>query len=411
MKNKVPDNFKLITVNGREAYEVDGIIIPRIMGGANTLTNLIPILYQALDKVSRELTGFIPSVSLNASAEQMAKGQTVNIFTSEEATAYDITPATTPPDNGDTTPGNRTLSIDKSRMSPIRFNGEEQKALDGNGMLGPLHVARVAQAIRVLVNEVESDVGSLYTETSNAYGTVATIPFTTNLDESAQVLKMLLDNGAGGSDLNMVFNTTVGAKLRTLGQVTKANEAGGDDLLRRGILLDLHGIALRESAQVKTHTAGTGANYTSTDAGFAIGIQSIPIITGTGTVLAGDIVTFAGDLNKYTVKTGVAAPGTIVLEEPGLKQAIPAAATAMTIIATHTAAMAFNRDAITLALRTPAMPKEGTMASDVIVITDPNTGISLQVAIYPQYHQVKYEIGLAWGKAVTAPRHVVRLLH
>ena len=378
---------------------------------ANTLTNLIPILYQALDRVSRELTGFIPSVSLNASSEQMAKGETVNIFTSEEATAYDITPATSPPDNGNTTPGNRNLSISKSRMTPIRWNGEEQKALGNNGMLGPLHIARVAQAIRVLVNEVEADVGTLYTETSNAYGTVATVPFTTNLDESAQVLKMLLDNGAPTGDLSMVFNTTVGAKLRTLGQVTKANEAGGDDLLRRGVLLDLHGIALRESAQVQTHIAGDGASYTSTDAGFAIGVQDIPLITGTGDVLAGDVVTFAGDLNKYTVKVGVAAAGTITLEEPGLKQAIPAAATAMTIIATHSAAMAFDRDAITLALRTPAMPKEGSMAKDVIVITDPNTGISLQVALYPQYHQVKYEIGLAWGQAVTAPRHVVRLLH
>lgn len=378
---------------------------------SNTLTNLIPILYQALDRVSRELTGFIPSVSLNASAEQMAKGETVNIFTSEEATAYDITPATSPPDNGDTTPGNRTLSISKSRMTPIRWNGEEQRALSNNGTLGPLHTARVAQAIRVLINEVEADVAALYTETSNAYGTVATIPFTTNLDESAQVLKMLLDNGAGGGDLNLVFNTTVGAKLRTLGQVTKANEAGGDDLLRRGVLLDLHGIALRESAQVQTHTAGDGASYTSSAAGFAVGITSIPIITGTGDVLAGDVITFAGDANKYTVKTGVAAPGTIVLEEPGLKVAIPASATALTIVATHSAAMAFNRDAISLALRTPAMPEEGTMASDVFTITDPNTGISLQVAIYPQYHQVKYEIGLAWGQCVTAPRHLVRLLH
>ena len=378
---------------------------------ANTLTNLIPILYQALDRVSRELTGFIPSVSLNASAEQMAKGETVNIFTSEEATAYDITPGTNPPDNGDTTPGNRTLSISKSRMTPIRWNGEEQKALSNNQTLGPLHIARVAQAIRVLVNEVEADVAALYTETSNAYGTVATIPFTTNLDESAQVLKMLLDNGAGGNDLSLVFNTTVGAKLRTLGQVTKANEAGGDDLLRRGVLLDLHGIALRESAQVKSHTAGTGSSYTSDTAGYAIGATSITLITGSGTVLAGDVISFAGDSNKYTVKTGVGAPGAIVLEEPGLKVALAASAVALTIVATHNAHMAFARDAISLALRTPALPEEGTMASDVFTITDPNTGISLQVAIYPQYHQVKYEIGLAWGQCVTAPRHLVRLFH
>ncbi|MFQ5473336.1 MAG: P22 coat - protein 5 family protein, partial [Dehalococcoidia bacterium] len=257
---------------------------------------------------------------------------------------------------------------------------------------------------------VETDLGALYVAASRAYGTAGTTPFASTLGDPAQVRKILVDNGAPKTDLQMVLNTTAGANLRTLAQLTKANEAGGDDLLRRGVLLDIHGLAIRESAQVKSHTKGTGASYTSDTAGYAVGATSITLITGTGTVLAGDVVTFAGDSNKYIVKTGVSAPGTIVLAEPGLRVALPASAVAMTIGANSTNNMAFDREAIWLATRVPAMPEGGDGAADVTTVTDPQSGLAFQVAMYKQYRQVTYEVALAWGVKVSKPEHTAILL-
>ena len=52
-------------------------------------------------------------------------------------------------------------------------------------------------------------------------------------------------------------------------------------------------------------------------------------------------------------------------------------------------------------MRAPMMPEGGDAADDVTIITDPQTGISFQVALYRQYRQVAFEVGLAWGvKAV-----------
>lgn len=210
--------------------------------------------------------------------------------------------------------------------------------------------------------------------------------------------------------MQLVIGTAGGAKLRSLAQLNNAQASNDTTFLRQGILLPLHGVDIRESGQTKTFTKGTGTAYTSSAAGFAVGSTSIAIITGSGTVLAGDVVTFAGDPNQYVVATGVAAPGTIVLQEPGLRQALPASATAMTIAANSARNMIFHRNAIALAARVPARPVEGDMAEDVMIVTDPRSGISFEIALYKQYRQVQYEIALAWGVKAVAPRHIGLLL-
>jgi hypothetical protein len=152
-------------------------------------------------------------------------------------------------------------------------------------------------------------------------------PFASDFSAVPQLRKILVDNGMPFNGQNsIVMDTTAGASLRSLSTLFKVNEAGSDQLLRQGIINELQGFMLKESGQIGVVTKGTGASYTSNTAGFAVGTTSIPLITGTGTVLAGDVVTFAGDTNKYVVATGVAAPGTIVLAAPGLRQALPASA-------------------------------------------------------------------------------------
>lgn len=381
--------------------------------GANTLTNIIPTLYEALDVVSREMIGFIPAVSRDSSAERAAVGETINIPVVPTVAAADITPGVTAPNTGDQVIGNQTMTIQKSRMVPVRWTGEETRGVQNSGLYPSVNSQRFQQAMRTLVNEVETDIGALFASASRAYGSPGTIPFGTaaDLSDNAQVLKILQDNGAPQIDLHAVLGTASIANIRGKQSVLfKVNESGSSDLLRRGIIGDLQGAMVHTSAAVQRPAVGTGNAYTSTAAGFAVGTTSIPIITGNGTVLAGDVVTFAGDTNKYVVATGVAAPGTIVLAEPGLRQAIPAAATAMSIVAISAKDMYFPRSAIAVVTRAPAMPEGGDQADDVIEVVDPLSGLAFQVAMYRQYRQVHYEVGLAWGVKAVTPRHIALLI-
>lgn len=378
---------------------------------ANTLTSLLPDLYEALDVVSRELTGMIPAVTLDANAARAAVGQSILVPITPAADVENTTPGSIPPDTGDQTIDNTTIEITKSRTAPFRWLGEEVKGVNAGPGFSNLRAGQIAQAIRALVNEVEADLCGLYPYASRACGTAGTTPFgTPGIADAAAVLKILQDNGAPLSDLHLTIDTAAGLKLRSLAQLTQANTAGTATMREQGVLLNLFGFNLRESAKVALHTAGTGTSYVinhpSTD--LAVGASTIAMDGGSGTILAGDAVVFEGDAEKYIVKTALSA-GSLVINKPGLMAALADGKT-VTRSASYRANMAFHRGAMVLVARAPALPQEGDAATDRMVITDPRTGLSFELAMYPQYRRIRYEISLAWGVACIKPEHCAVLL-
>ena len=389
----------------------------RLTIGGNTLTNLIPTLYEALDVVSREMVGFIPAVTRNSSAERAAIDQVINIPIVGAATTGDIAPAATPPDDGNVAPSNTTMTISKAKYSPVRWSGEEQRAVGASGMYNPVLRDQFAQAMRALTNLIEVDLAALYQYAGSAYGTYNTSPFVTANDFSdfAAVNRILTEAGAPQDGRQLVLGSAPIAAIRgKQSSLFKANEAGTTDLLIRNRLGMVEGLSIHESAQVKKAVAvGSSASNAVDTAAYAIGDVTITMSgAGTGGVLAGDLVTFANDTNVYVIKTtdSAVASGTITLEEPGLKKAIAgSAAPVMTVIAATNRNMAFHRSAIQLITRAPALPDEGDSAVDRITITDPISGLAFEVAKYLQYRRVKYEVGIVWGVKTVAPRHVMNL--
>lgn len=373
---------------------------------ANTLTNLIPDVYAALDVVSRELVGALPGVQRDAKADRVASGQTLRIHKASVNTTSAYTPSMAVPSAVDQTIANSSLTLSKNKYAAFSWTGEEGYAMDqGPGFLNTQQ-DQIAQAFRVLVNEMENDVcDALALGASRAYGTAGTTPFASTLADAAQVRKILDDNGAPVSGRSMVINTSAGAALRTLGQLTKANEAGTNMTLRDGELLNLHGFSIRESAQVNNATAGTGASY-QLNGSHAIGATTIAVDTGTGTILAGDIVTIGN--HKYVVATALGG-GSFTINAPGLVEAF-ADNQAVTVNATSVRNLAFSSDALLLATRLPVFPAQGDLAIDNEIITDPRTGISFDLRVYPGDGMVLYRLHALWGWVAKKPEHAAIVL-
>lgn len=383
----------------------------------NTLTGLIPTIYTGLDVVSRELIGFVPNVSRNASAEQAAVGQTVRAPVAPQGSLEDITPGNNPADSGDQTIDYVDVSITKSKAYPIRWSGEEQKGVSQFGQINTILANQFEQAFRTLANAVEADLAALYAKASRAYGTAGTTPFGTaaDLTDLAEINRILDDNGAPPSTRKMIVGSAARAKLEgKQSQLFKVNEAGTDALLRNREQRMLQGFVMGYSAGIVSHTKGAGTGFlVNNGSGEAVGDYSLTVDTGTVNttgIKAGDVVTLAGDTNKYIVNTTLAAAsGQLVLNKPGLRVAA-ADDTAITVGNSYTANMAFTEDAMLLVARQPAMPDGGDEADDVITITDPLSGLVFQVALYRQYRRIKYEVGLAWGVAAPKSEHMALLL-
>tara|TARA_R110000787_G_scaffold246720_2_gene352426 strand:+ start:111 stop:1274 length:1164 start_codon:yes stop_codon:yes gene_type:complete len=385
---------------------------------ANVLTDLAADIYQAADIVGRELVGVIPSATINSNATQVAaQGEVIRAAFTREVSVDTVTPAMTIPEGTDQTVDNKTMTMSSTASVKIPWTGEDIKYVNNGAGFDTIYGDQIKQAMRAITNQIETEVAlDIADRASRAVGTAGTTPFSSNFDDVAEIRQVLVDNGMPSNDrqATIVMNSAAGTLLRNLAQLQKGNESGGVELLRRGTLLDLQGIQIKESAGIGSHTAGTASSATTDAAGYAVGATTITLASaGTGTILAGDVITFAGDTNQYCVTTGdgdVSGGGTIVLGENGLRVAMSTATKAITMVATSTKNIAFHKSAVEIGVRGLAQPSGGDAAVDRLTVQDPESGLIYNIAAYKGYNKAMFDVSVLYGYKVWKPEFTAVLL-
>ena len=375
---------------------------------SNTLTELQPILFSAAQTVSAEPFGAVDSVNMNFADKGVAKGDLVKVPVAPTRAAADFTPAAVTATGTDATAADVEVQITASRKVSWHLTGEQQRSLDNGAESSEWVRQMVAQGMRTLRNEAEADcVTAIYNGASYATGTAGTNPFASALSPLADLRKILRDNGAPLADLQYVMDTTSEANLLKLGVVQSADTAGTDGERRSGFVGRQYGFAMRQSAGISAHTKGTATGLDSAG-GSAVGDTSLALDGGDGgTLLAGDIVTFAGDTTKYVVNTGfTAATGTAVIGKPGLAATL-ADTVEMTIGNTYTPTMGFDREAVVGIMRPPLMPANPTISQ--MLVSD-GMGMTYLMLDISQYGQRSWELHCAWGFKAVQPEHIGLLL-
>lgn len=374
---------------------------------ANNLTALAPVLFSAAQEVSNEPFGAVSAINTTFDDKGVALGDTVKVPVAPTRTPTDFTPNNTSSTGTDATATNIDVKITASKKVDWVLTGEQIRSLDNGSESAEWARQLIAQGMRGLRNLAEQDCCSAIKQgASRAYGTAGTTPFATDLQALTNVRKILQDNGAPLADLQMVVDTSAGLNLRNLGIIQQAYQAGSDQERRSGNFLRQFGFQINESAGIQLHTKGTGSAYV-TSGSTAAGIRDIVLTTGTGTVLPGDIVTFAVDTtNKYVSNSNLTAPGTLTIGRPGARMTIPTA-NAMTIGNNYVPNMAFERSSVVGIMRPPIFPENPTIQRMLISDDRGMTYLLVQIA---QYGQITWELHLAWGFRVVQGEHVALVL-
>lgn len=377
-----------------------------------TLTAVIPTLQQAANEIGRELVGFIPACYSDKQATRAGYNQSVNYPIVPTLAAAAVTPSNVSSTGDVMTVTAGTIVMNNLRKVSWNFSGEQLQVL----ATGDLPVKQdilsqiFKQAARTLVNEIEASLwAEAYKNASRAYGTAGTAPFGTAADftDFSNIQRILNDNGAAIQDRHLVVGGAAMVNLQGKQSVLfKANEAGTDEMLRRGIVGEVMGLNIHNSFPIVPITPGTAASGTTDAAGYAVGSKTLTLASaGTGTLLPGDVVTFANDANNHYVVTSgdtdVSNGGTFTIGAPGIKVAMTTATKTITETAAFTPNVAFQRNALHLVMREPNPGDDG--ATDTVSVTDDFSGLVFQLARYGQYMQSSWELRVLYGvKAVNS---------
>jgi len=383
---------------------------------ANTLTNIMPKILAAGLMALRERAVMPRLVNADYSRDAAMKGNTIDVPVPVAQTATNVTPAAVPPTPGDTTPGVVQITLDQWKKTNFHLTDKELTEIDRNRHFVPM---QVGEAARALANAINADIFSKYVGVYGYAGTAGTTPFASTVGAATALRKVLNEQLCPLSMRRGVVDFAAEANMLALSPFSDAEKVASAGVKIDGEIGRKFGLDWAADDAVPSHTAGTITTGLAAKAATAqpIGTKAVvcttAAVTGACALLAGDIITFAGDTQTYVLTANatqaVAATDVTVNVEPGLKVAL-AGGEAVTVKADHVVNLGFHRDAFALAMRPIAQStSELSLGNEIMVMQDPVTGIPLRLEVMRQYKQVTWEFDVLWGSALVRPELAARL--
>lgn len=420
---------------------------------ANTLANIMPKILARGLKVLRQRCIMPQLVNSDYSTEAKEQGDTIDVPIPVAVGTTAVTPAETPPAPTQTTPAKVTIPLSRWHQNEgIHLSDKDVAAINRDERFLPMQLMEAVKALADVVNlSIFNEFKEAYihaaagTVTQGVYGyagTAGTTPFgdAVGVASATEARKILSKQLCPKSDRRGVLDFDAEALAIALAPFSDLDKSGDQAVKIEGEIGRKYGINWYADDQVPTHTAGTvndgatpnGRTCAVNEAGAAstraIGVYWLNMDNGaaaslTGTILVGDIISFAGHDQTYMVvdstqtsaqwAAGVyTAAGNAVADlefYPPLKVAV-ADNEVVTVRATHVVNLVFHRDAFAFATRplVEAM-SDLQLGSKFLSMQDPVSGLVMRLEVSRQHKQTVWEFDILWGAKLVRPELCMRI--
>jgi hypothetical protein len=334
------------------------------------------------------------------------KGSTVDVPIPSAITAVAVSPSYVPPDDTGVVPTKISIALDQWWEAPF-FMSDKDMLEAMNGTI-PM---QASEAIKSIANKIDTLlIAKAESVGYNAVGVAGVTPFANDLSEFLDADALLNDSLAPPDNRYMAINSRAKAQAMGLRQFTDASFRGDTSGIIRGEIGEKLGAFWFMDQNLPRHTSGTWTNAGTTTGTNAAGQATVNLTGGTGSILAGDIITFSGsDTQTYVVLTATGtAPTTAITVSPNLVTAKSSTET-VTVKATHRLNFLFHRDGLALASR-PFAGADPMGLGTYVSAVDPVSGLALRLEVTRQHKRTRWSYDILCGVGAPRPQFITRVL-
>ena len=299
-----------------------------------------------------------------------------------------------------------TVDVKLDKIATVDVSAE---AIETATNINDLNRQFVEPAAVALAEKINSDGLLMYKDVPTATGTAGTTP--SGLADFANARMQLNVQKVPTAGRNAIWDPAAEAKFLTVEAIVNAEKSGSTEALRNGSIGRVMGFDNYMAQGVKKHTTGiTAATAVKVNGAVTAGATTLSIdgTALTGKLVKGDLMTIGGV--NYVVTEDSAAAAANAIAGVKVYPALPAIAddTSVTLIASHTANLAFNPFAFAFVNRPLINPDGEGVASYVTNYN--NLSLRVTKGYNQQYKKSTYSMDILYGWKTIYPEMASRVL-